>query len=317
MINRTSTRFIVLCAWMLFGNAPGAFADAGEIAECKPKPKCKLVPVCPPKPCCEPVCCPPVEDDCCMRNVCPPTGTITPRVDLVKGEGMDWFVTGDYTYWTARENSTEYAATNSIQGPSASSSVAQGKAYGVDNKWVSGFKVGLGTDFCHDGWDIYAEYTWFKSTSNKNTGEFQAVVLKQAPLAEVLLFDGYWNVNNQNQSITTSFSSASAQWRVNMNVVDLELGRNFYVSPRLMLRPFYGLKGAWNKQHMNVAFNNTTTAVTTSMSNHVKSWGVGVRAGLDTSWHFCRNVSIFGDMAFTGLWEDLRISPHGSRAPRR
>ena len=36
------------------------------------------------------------------------------------------------------------------------------------------------------------------------------------------------------------YGSAAAEWRVNMNVVDLELGRNFYVSPRLMLRPFYG-----------------------------------------------------------------------------
>ena len=33
MIKRTSTSFIVLCCLMLFGNAAGAFADAGEIAD--------------------------------------------------------------------------------------------------------------------------------------------------------------------------------------------------------------------------------------------------------------------------------------------
>ena len=73
-----------------------------------------------------------------------------------------------------------------------------------------------------------------------------------------------------------------------------------------MLRPFYGLKGAWNKQHMNIAFNSLSTAITNSMTNEVKNWGVGVRAGIDTSWHFCRGLSIFGDMAFTGLCEEFK-----------
>ena len=236
MIKGTSTRFIVLCALMLFGNAAGAFADAGEIADCKPKPKCKLVSVCPPKPCCEPVCCPPIEDDCCKRNVCTPTGTITPRVDLITGEGMDWFITGDYTYWTARENSTEFAISNVIQGASATNEGSAGKApFRLDNKWVSGFKVGLGTDFCHDGWDIYAEYTWFKSTNNKSTpGEFATPPLMMAPPDNVPCFldAGSWNVNNAVSAASgaISYSSAIAKWRVNMNIVDLELGRNFYVA---------------------------------------------------------------------------------------
>ena len=110
------------------------------------------------KPCCEPVLCPPVQEDCCARNVCPPTGMITPNVDRIKGGGVDWFVTGDYTYWTAREDNLEYALEATAQGPGATQGAAKGQVYRPKNTWVSGFKAGLGIRlFRRNGWDVYAE----------------------------------------------------------------------------------------------------------------------------------------------------------------
>ena len=303
MIKKMSVRFVVSCALMMFANATGAFADG-----CAPKPACPPKP-CPPKPCCEPVCCPPIQDDCCKRNVCPPTGMVTPRVDLVKGDGMEWFVTGDYTYWTAREDNIEFAVVDTPQGAGAAQDVSQGQVYRPNNKWVSGFKAGLGSNFCHDGWDVYAEYTWFKSKSNKSLSGFAEI---DATPGVTVLADIYWNVDTDSNS-GNDYGSAAAEWRLNMNIVDLELGRNFYVSPRLMLRPFYGLKGAWNKQHMNVSFDGANPGagepvVGAATKNQIKNWGIGVRAGMDTSWHFCRDLSVIGDLALTGLWEQFKVT---------
>ena len=160
MLEKKSTKFIISCALMALSQTTGAFADG-----CAPKPVCPPKP-CPPKPCCKPVCCPPMPEDCCERNICTPTGVITPRVDLIKDTGMIWFLTGDYTYWTARERGLEYAVSHAAQGANAQEGASGGKEYHIGNKWTSGFKVGLGTNFCHDGWDVYAEYTWFKGTSN-------------------------------------------------------------------------------------------------------------------------------------------------------
>ena len=42
--------------------------------------------------------------------------------------------------------------------------------------------------------------------------------------------------------------------------------------------------------------------------NEIKNWGLGVRAGMDTSWHFTRAFSIIGDLAFTGLWEQFKVT---------
>ncbi len=234
---------------------------------------------------------------------------------------MDWFITGDYTYWTAREKGLEYAVSVATQEVNPEQGVAQGQIYRLGNKWASGFKVGLGTDFCHDGWDLYAEYTWFKKTENSHTPD-DFTTERGRPAGVLALQDGFWDVNATIISPDGSdrYSGASAQWRLNMNVVDLELGRNFYVSPRLMLRPFYGLKGAWNKQHIDVSFTGTMNGAGTfpitiinSMTNKIKNWGIGVRAGMDTSWHFSRNFSIIGDMAFTGLWEEFKIKRFDTR----
>lgn len=322
---RKSKKFIVFCALMTLGGAISACADNGNEPEparlpdacyepvCPPKPCCEP-PVCPPKPCCEPVVCPPkpccepvvcpcLPDDCCKRNVCPPICVITPKVDFIKCPEMDFFVTADYILWTAREKNLEFANVQLSQIANPTPSAGNNQVFYPSNKYKSGFKVGLGTDFCHDGWDVYAEYTWFRTNNKKNTGSgFQSSINPK-------LFDSYWSVDQPNITPENFFDSGSAKWRLHINVVDLELGRNFYVSPRLILRPFYGLKGAWNRQHMNVVFNNINNVMeqpVESMHNQLKNWGIGVRGGMDTSWHITREFSIIGNMAFTGLWEQFK-----------
>lgn len=304
-------RFLVKSAFLMLGSAIGAYAD----------------PCCPPKPCCEPVVCPCLPDDCCQRNVCPPTCVINPKVDLIKCPEMDFFVTGDYIYWTAREDNLEFAAVagqNIAALANGPVPLTSNEVFRLDkSKYQSGFKVGAGLDFCHDGWDLYAEYTGYSSDMKKST----PVMPLNIPTPGFLLTNGpnlldlYWGVNGGfpfglmvagNNSFDTNglpfINSASAKWRLNFNTVDLELGRNFYVSPRLMLRPFCGLKGAWNRQHMNV--KTTTQFLVTynsSMHNKIKTWGAGLRAGLDSAWHFTRSFSLIGDLALTGLWEKFKL----------
>lgn len=43
------------------------------------------------------------------------------------------------------------------------------------------------------------------------------------------------------------------------------------------------------------------------MNNQITSWGLGIRGGLDTSWHFTRSFSIVGNMALAALWEEFKL----------
>ena len=182
--------------------------------------------------------------------------------------------------------------------PQGNNTTGQGEVYHPRKKWNSGFKAGLGTVPCHDGWDVYGEYTWFHSKNSRSA---------EVPAPGGLL-DNYWIVNLDDLGNINpfGFNSSSAKWTLNMNIVDLEIGRNFYISPRLMLRPFYGLKGTWQRQKMDVQFAGLDGDFTSQ--NKIKNWGIGVRGGLDSSWHFTKSFSLIGDMALSGLYEYFKTT---------
>ncbi len=312
-INRTkigeamNKRSKLLVPGLIF--ALGSTSILLTVASCRQQEEAS--PCCEPKPCCVPTCCPEIVEDCCAVNVCPPTCMVTPNASPRVRDGIDLFVTADFIYWNVREANLEYALSAVDQtaiGASFAGTLNPGNIYAPRNKWEPGFKVGLGYNFCHDGWDIYGEYTWLNTNISNSTPVFSSS-------GNPGLYDAYWFINTPLNPDTQGFeggvaigmlSSASAKWHMNFDVVDLELGRSFYTSPRLTLRPHFGLKGTWQKQTMNVDFfdllgNNTST------HNGMKNWGIGVRGGLDTAWHFTREFSLIGDFSLTGLWEKLKV----------
>ena len=163
--------------------------------------------------------------------------------------------------------------------------------------------MGIGYDFCHDGWDAFLNYTWFRSNNNN----------RSVSPNNAIIDDNYWNVNaslwNGADIPTPFYQSASAKWNLHLNVFDLELGRNFYISRRIQLRPHFGLKGMWYKQDYDLTFMFNSSGIpvwNNSMSAQMKNWGIGARAGLDSAWHFCRDWSIIGEIAVTAIWEHFK-----------
>ncbi len=95
------------------------------------------------------------------------------------------------------------------------------------------------------------------------------------------------------------------------NVLDWELGRSFYISNSISLRPHVGIKGAWHKLHETESFTAAVAPVAYNASDTTKSWAVGPSAGINSNWYFgCGNTmgpkgevrdrpmfSIFGDFS--------------------
>ncbi len=215
-----------------------------------------------------------------------PDWIITPNGGPCVDRGMDVHVTAEFIYWTAREDQLTFAVK---QGNSS------GNASQPNWSYDPGFKVGVGILYDHDGWDVYANYTWLRvSTSSKKV---------TADADEMLIIKSSYPLPAE-----TNFASIAAKWDFDFNAVDLELGRNFFISRYLKLRPHFGMKGTWQKQDFPVTgileiFNTEETFFYT---NNIDTWGVGLRMGLDTSWHFNRCLSIVGDMALSALWQGYR-----------
>ncbi len=270
--------------------------------DCCPRP-------CPPKPCCVPTCCPPVVEDCC--NVCPPCTTVTPNGGPCVMNGNDMFITADFLWWGVRQEGLEYAMTPTSPTSTSTTAPSKGKIYHPSTGWNPGFKVGIGTDLDHDGWDLYAQYTWYQAKHHHHHNHSSGTSSSTPTFTTPVVNDAYWFVGDSVNDSVSSYASASEKWKLNFDVLDLEMGRNMYLSPRLQFRPFFGLKGAWQKQHLHLAFNSVPffgSVGSNYMNNHLKMSGVGVRGGFDTAWHFTRGFSLVGDLAFTGLWEYVKGS---------
>lgn len=225
--------------------------------------------------------------------------TITPNAGPIVSGGVDLFVSADFIYWY----STMFPWGQDVTESTVASSGASSGSSGYSNRLNSmdpGFKVAAGLDLSYDGWDTFVEYTWLHAKDTKTA-----------------LGGGYvvdFNEVNQRYSEVTKALSGTAKrsWSMHFNAIDWELGRNFFVSPKLTLRPHFGLKASWqthryNIHHLDTDFFSNDGNIYLSageIHNHEKQtyWGLGIRGGLDTSWMFSRNWSIFGNLALAPLW---------------
>ena len=225
------------------------------------------------------------------RNITPDAG---PRVD----HGIDVFITADFIYWTARMDGLEYVASGVASDFSGTS---KGTVYTPDWDWDPGFKVGIGLNLPHDGWDVYAEYTWLHSSASDTV---RGINLAPA-----------WNIAALIETVSRLVNDSHANWDVHFNAIDLSLGRNYFVSQFLSLRPFIGFKGSWIDQDYHVRYNVDRNGYVSTfrLCDDQDFWGIGLRTGLDTSWHINKWLSFYGDCALTALWSQFDVDRKDTR----
>ncbi len=224
--------------------------------------------------------CDPCNDLCiplCPSSV--PDWEITPNAGPFVLNGADIFLTGEFTYWTMRQDHMGFAVKNEEVTETTIVTSDTGSVFHPDSNFRPGFKAGLGITFDCDGWDLYANYTWFRARDTRKTaiasGTKQVIDLNWA----VLPNNNTFSQVQPGRIFTYTWSISQGKWELDFNVVDLELGRNFFISPCLQLRPYFGLKGTWQKQQMDVDVFGTPDSMTNVMFNATGEycltyWGV-------------------------------------------
>jgi hypothetical protein len=228
---------------------------------------------------------------------------ITPPAGLHIDGGAGFAISGDFLYWETRQDGLEFAYSGQSGNVPASATLAQGQVYYPGFSYQPGFKVALEADLGHDNWDLAAEYSWLiaKKQTNSVTQDFTT-----STLYPTIITPGVTT------ALSETLTSASGVWGLHYNVVNLELGRNYFISENLTFRPHYGLSGAWFNQTYTVNYGFDSASLTPSAllqeSYSQKFWGVGFRTGLDSGWHFDENWSIYGDFAAAVLWSSYKVS---------
>lgn len=227
-----------------------------------------------------------------------PVALITPSAAPIVNHGFDVFLFGDFIYWSARVDGVQSTFTNQTFAnpkPGESPSEPSDETRTSHFHLKPGFKAGIGMNFEHDGWDSLARYTWFRTHANTNSHGTNLYTFKTA-----------------GQNIYNGPGIATTDWKLHFNAVDWELGRNYYISPKLLLRPFFGLKGTWMTQYLSSYISNldptseTNVQYSSQVNEKLDFWGVGIRPGLQTSWQLSSQWSIFGDLALSALWGQFK-----------
>ena len=193
----------------------------------------------------------------------------------------DVFVDATFTYWQPIMENLEL-------GIPQDSLSEFSTIFNMDFDYKPGFKVAAGMMFDYDNWDLWAEYTWFRGTNSQT-----ASVGIPAELATIQLAPAV---------ITNDFlDSLTRKWTLNMDLVDLLMGREYYVGTKLTFKSFFGARGAFIRQTLNdtyvgtVAIGGTAISGSGVQTNH--SWAVGPRAGLNTNWLLGEGFRLIGNGA--------------------
>ncbi len=221
------------------------------------------------------------------------TGTMGAKTALARPEveGAGYFVSFDILYWHAKVGGTEYAYSSINQGPV--SLPVDARVREIEFAWDWGFRVGIGANFVHGGWDLLADYTYFKTDGNSNvtSGTGAVVVPNQGDGRIISEFDalGY-------TTALTYVNKATSQYSVDFDRINFELGRNYFISHNLSFRPHFGLATAWINQKQTTRYTGGQIGVNTvQVKNKCDFWGLGPMTGLQSKWYLTNGFSVFGN----------------------
>lgn len=214
--------------------------------------------------------------------------------------GKDWFVTFDALYWYARTNETAFAYSNHTQDTTLP---LRGRTKDLNFHWSWGFRAGLGKNLDFDKWDLYLYFTYYRSHVSGSA---------HAGLASTLI--PLRGVTVQDEGV----GSAKSTYALDFYNLDLELGRHYYVSSKLSLRPFVGVKSAWIDQKQAIRYTAGSLGYNSAhVDDLCEYWGVGLRGGIKSRWHLGSGWRLEGLFAGALLYGFFDIDHSEKLTPSR
>ncbi len=208
-----------------------------------------------------------------------PKGVITPPVAPRVQHGMDLVFDADFTWWKSQLAGLGFANIN-------------GKTRAPESSFEPGFKLGLGLDLGFDGWDAYGEYTWVNQPWLTNS--FEASDDKS--------YSTFIHPDSAGALSVMPLDKAESSGQFQFNIVDAEMGRNFFISKRLTLRPHFGVKACRMFTKIEIHEEGSGSIKETDLSFKQTVSALGVRAGINTVWHMTRTFGFYGDVSVSTLW---------------
>ncbi|MBS0615723.1 MAG: hypothetical protein JSR58_04130 [Verrucomicrobia bacterium] len=156
-------------------------------------------------------------------------------------------------------------------------------------RWTTGGRVGFGGNTGFDGWEFIGYYTYYHNETEKH-------------------------VSSDQQHINVAWGRGEAEYNLTYQVGDIEIGKIFYSSPKVTLRPLCGIRGAWIDQSNRATFKGDAVTFTDNtgatfftdqplkINLDLDVRAIGPRIGLNSNWGSYRGLSILANVSASLLY---------------
>lgn len=242
-------------------------------------------------------------------NVCfgPENVAGSPAISPFTCDG-DYLFTISSFYWNAHEDGLGFAIENNSFSNQEANALVHASIINPHFKWDVGWKLGFGYTSARDGWDFGLLWTSYdgKARANPEADPEDFDVL-------LPLLSDFVPLKNDIAPILEA-NKINARWKLELNMVDAEVGREFWNSKYLILRPHAGLRFLFVDQEYKLrhrgqswgaSVNNGPLNDFISMNNYFH--GVGVRAGMDTEWLFSSGWSVLANASYGIIYGRFKV----------
>lgn len=219
-------------------------------------------------------------------------GMINPPARPVVKDGVDLWLQAEALFMHATEDGIHYGIKLD------NGNTRDGHVKNVSYDWSWGWRAGLGYNLPHDGWDMLLNYTWLRShESSKADGAIHQT----------------WT--NPTEAVASAIvNRGKGKTSLHFDYLDFQMGREFFVSKWLTLRPFVGARGLWAHRNLTVKYRGGELS-TAPFANVVKLkeklnnrlMGGGLLTGLDTQWGLGEGWSVYGQFALSLIYGTQRL----------
>jgi hypothetical protein len=224
---------------------------------------------------------------------------INPPARPVVSEGWNLWAQGEALFWKAAVDRLNYVIVE--KNSSAPNPPFHASIKSAEFDWNWGYRLSAGYTMPHDRWDLAA--TWTSINNNGSQSE-------RAKGSKTLLQPtGYQN------TLPSDISSVQGKWEIDLSQVELALGKEFFPSPWIKLRPMGGMRSAWIDQTTDAHSKNFSNSEIAEQHGKWHFWGLGFVAGAQVDWMLSHDWSLFSFADYSILWGYFSHEQRQTHAP--
>ena len=221
-------------------------------------------------------------------------------------EGVNVWIDLSLLYWKPWERAL--VATNKESDVFTTVDFTKASVVHPHFEWDWGYRISSGYLFPSHLWDVEGSWTHFASRVSQHRSSHGSPFIGMFPI---------WSLADDVIPGDYVFES-NLKWKITLNILDLQFGRYLKTREWFDLKPYFGVRSAWIKQHGEITYEggmfligivepgvsmNGTDFI--NMKNNY--WGIGPRVGATPRFILGRGFSLRADAAISGLYGYFNI----------